>query len=47
MFVVTGNGVLLFDTATGNLVDSKVGMHKENIYCLAITDDDSVMATGG
>lgn len=47
MFVVTGNGVLLFDAASGNLLDSKVGMHKENIYCLAVSADDAVMATGG
>ena len=47
MFVVTGNGVLLFDSKTGTLVDSKVGIHKANIYTMAISVDDSIIATGG
>jgi hypothetical protein len=47
MFLVTGNGVLQFDSQTGNLIDSKIGFHKENIYSLSISADDSIMATGG
>ena len=47
MYLVTGNGLLQFDAATGNLVDSKVGVHKENIFELAISADDSIIATGG
>jgi hypothetical protein len=47
MFVVSGNGVLLFDSKSGTLIDSKVGLHKANIYTVAITVDDSILATGG
>lgn len=45
MFVVTGNGLLIFDSKSGTLADSKVGVHKKNVYTVDVGRD--LIATGG
>lgn len=44
MLAVSGNGLMLLDSNSGDPVDSKVGLHKKNIYVLATGKD--IILTG-
>lgn len=44
MLAVSGNGLLLLDTSSGEFLDSRVGVHKKNIYVLATGKD--IILTG-
>jgi hypothetical protein len=47
LFVISGNGMLIFDSEAGELLKSYAGVSKENIYSISISKDGRILATGG
>ena len=47
LFAVTGNAMIIFDSQTGELCKSNVGIHQTNIYAISISRDGKLIATGG
>lgn len=47
LFAIAGNAMIIFDSQTGELCKSNVGVHQANVYALSISKDGRLIATGG